>query len=226
LYEHGYTEMTMRKIRLAVVAIAVAMTPAKGVEFSEAQRAGINLLAEATFAAVVCPEIDNGWTVDIARIEIFLLAYDVKDMSAALVAEEIPLGKLQPLLEHPSYLGPPPGFCPLFLGKVAGNPNLQRLVGPLKPPRATSSDKDALCEVQAVCLHYQEARQNCATAGSFDKCLEIKMEGYEIPYIISYIDECLDKGRLRDMPPETPTIVECTVRNTGKALKQLVQRTH
>jgi hypothetical protein len=40
-----------------------------------------------------------------------------------------------------------------------------------------TADYKPLCELKSICQSFSEARQTCATAGSFENCLSVKMGG-------------------------------------------------
>ena len=71
---------------------------------------------------------------------------------------------------------------------------------------AAQETKRRLCEVKSICERYGQARQDCAPAADFDRCIRIKMgeEGYGV------LDACTDGGHLKaqSQPPE-PGAVEC-----------------
>ena len=61
-----------------------------------------------------------------------------------------------------------------------------------------------LCKTKVVCARYAEVRQECATAGSFQTCIQVKMgdENYES------IGSCSNDGHLIDASSE-PGSVDC-----------------
>jgi hypothetical protein len=65
-----------------------------------------------------------------------------------------------------------------------------------------------LCAVKSACSKYAEARQECAVAGNFDNCLQVKMgsEDYALK------DSCTEDGKLAGVSPsDIPDPVSCFI---------------
>jgi hypothetical protein len=61
-------------------------------------------------------------------------------------------------------------------------------------------DRD-VCRHIATCAAYGRARQACATAGSFDTCMSVKLGTVPLT--------CTDEGKLHWPPAELPDAVRC-----------------
>jgi predicted outer membrane lipoprotein len=68
--------------------------------------------------------------------------------------------------------------------------------------------KTYLCHQAAACKKYSKVREECATAGSFKTCLEVKMgaDGYW------FCTGNVEGGPALPLPPETPNSVDCFFR--------------
>jgi hypothetical protein len=63
-----------------------------------------------------------------------------------------------------------------------------------------------LCEAKAECSKYAAARQACATAGSFDTCMNIKTDAN---WQWMAQNDCTNDGRLISNPVDLPSDFEC-----------------
>ena len=71
---------------------------------------------------------------------------------------------------------------------------------------AIRAAKDAkLCHIKDVCGKYKQARQDCATAGNFRLCIEIKLGRQSF----SPIEQCTDDGNMIYYPPDMPNFTTC-----------------
>jgi len=61
-----------------------------------------------------------------------------------------------------------------------------------------------LCRARDLCTRYANYRQECATAGNFDLCLNVKM-GDDA----AKIGACTNNGNLLTEPPNMPDWVTC-----------------
>jgi hypothetical protein len=65
------------------------------------------------------------------------------------------------------------------------------------------------CPQMLLCRDYYGARQECATAGNFDLCLEVKMGGAKRRAAAT---ECMDEGQPRGVDPSTlPSLFDCAL---------------
>ncbi|BCH11912.1 hypothetical protein MesoLj131c_61700 [Mesorhizobium sp. 131-3-5] len=72
-----------------------------------------------------------------------------------------------------------------------------------------------LCHWADVCSTYGKARQDCAVAGDFQNCIDVKMgqETWRIP-------QCADDGTLLQPPVDMPGAIECAGVRLESALGQ------
>ena len=100
------------------------------------------------------------------------------------------------------------------------------LPGDPKPPVGLSQDaqaqwvkemhhaKDELCDIRSICRRNTRARQECATAGDFQNCLQVKLGANDYSQLLY----CDDDGAVRDTArrnlgiARTPNEVECMIR--------------
>jgi len=61
-----------------------------------------------------------------------------------------------------------------------------------------------LCRTKDLCTRYAMSRQECATAGNFDLCLNVKM-GDDV----ANISGCTNQGKLKSEPPDMPGWLTC-----------------
>lgn len=71
---------------------------------------------------------------------------------------------------------------------------------------------DVMCEQKDVCKKYNRVRDECATAGNIDECINIKMKSQEYEMCQGTSDATLDG-------PEFPTSTQCFVNHISKVLK-------
>lgn len=64
--------------------------------------------------------------------------------------------------------------------------------------------REKLCHAAAVCPRYAKTRQECATAGSFRTCIDVRM-GKDA----AIIGMCTDEGELRSEPEDMPDALSC-----------------
>jgi hypothetical protein len=67
--------------------------------------------------------------------------------------------------------------------------------------------KRSLCHVAAACEKYSEARLECATAGNFKTCIQIKMENDA--YLTGVCSGDQEGAAAVPLSPETPNAVSC-----------------
>jgi len=77
-----------------------------------------------------------------------------------------------------------------------------------------STYKDELCHIKLVCRQYYSARQECAVAGNFDNCMQVKF-GDKDTSLCTNDGGVNDPQYVTDMPNE----VECVGRNAIHWLK-------
>jgi hypothetical protein len=72
----------------------------------------------------------------------------------------------------------------------------------------------SLCRYQAACKKYAEARQECAPAGNFTLCVNVKVEdkGTELASV------CNNDGTLKSAPTDMPNRIQCFASDVGEAL--------
>lgn len=66
-----------------------------------------------------------------------------------------------------------------------------------------------LCHEQAVCEKFGAVRQECATAGNFQNCINVKMGDEDA----GLTDMCSTDGKLAYLPPDMPNWLNCFGRN-------------
>ena len=92
------------------------------------------------------------------------------------------------------------------------NSEQKKLVGGVTP----DSQRDFLrfsCKAKAICATYPEILQNCAAAGSIQKCISIRMHGEDSSM-------CLDNGQVGGLDEKTsPSFVQCTAFKIDEFLK-------
>jgi hypothetical protein len=64
------------------------------------------------------------------------------------------------------------------------------------------------CDMERICSDYKTQRNACATAGSYQKCMSIKMGSPNFSTAEAY---CSEDGSLAYKPKNTPNIFVCTV---------------
>jgi hypothetical protein len=66
----------------------------------------------------------------------------------------------------------------------------------------------AFCRASSICQHFAKVRQDCATAGDFTNCIEVKM-GRDY----SSVDQCDDEGGVAgaEALKTTPSAFQCFV---------------
>jgi hypothetical protein len=66
-----------------------------------------------------------------------------------------------------------------------------------------------LCKLRAICVSYSRARQDCATAGDFNNCINVKM-GYDF----SQVNNCTNDGDILYSlySPQMPSKLQCQLR--------------
>ena len=69
--------------------------------------------------------------------------------------------------------------------------------------RAKADFDRTLCELQETCAEYAKARHDCAVAGDFAKCLEVRMSTS-----LYYAGMCSNDGRLT-LDVESPGTLRC-----------------
>jgi hypothetical protein len=77
-----------------------------------------------------------------------------------------------------------------------------------------SAHKDELCQIKLVCRQYYSARQECAVAGNFDNCVQIKIGNKDTSF-------CTNDGGVNEPQyvSDMPNEVECAARNAVHWLK-------
>jgi hypothetical protein len=70
------------------------------------------------------------------------------------------------------------------------------------------------CQTINVCKKYGTVRQECATAGSFKNCINVKM-GDSASYSGLEMD-CNNDGTIRWQPTDAPSMFECFFRTIGR----------
>jgi hypothetical protein len=74
--------------------------------------------------------------------------------------------------------------------------------------RAAQAERVAgICHIRRVCNDYGIARQECAVAGDFGLCLNVKMGRQDFPPA----SVCSDDGSIRSPPADMPNIAQCAV---------------
>ncbi|MBS0379006.1 MAG: hypothetical protein JSS29_11015 [Proteobacteria bacterium] len=68
-----------------------------------------------------------------------------------------------------------------------------------------NAEVHALCRVKAACAKYATARQECATAGNFELCLNIKMDEDAV-----YQSSCSNDGHMLDLE-HAPNALDCAL---------------
>ena len=69
------------------------------------------------------------------------------------------------------------------------------------------ADTLAVCRLESVCADYPDVRDVCATAGSFEKCMEVKLgsrEKYD-----SLKRACTNDGKVMMDPDKIPGWISC-----------------
>jgi hypothetical protein len=87
-------------------------------------------------------------------------------------------------------------------GDVSAKHDLQELKAQIDAQRTQ------FCHLKAICKTFATARQECATAGNFNTCMNIKMG--ESDYAL--IGSCTDDGAIAFPPDEMPRALECWFR--------------
>jgi hypothetical protein len=73
-----------------------------------------------------------------------------------------------------------------------------------KSLEAKAEEKRALCRLKSICKQYGQVRQECATAGSFQTCVRVKMGDENA----DMIESCTSDGHIAYTPSE-PGAVDC-----------------
>lgn len=73
-----------------------------------------------------------------------------------------------------------------------------------------------LCQLPSMCAEYGRARQECATAGSYDRCMTIKMDG---AYLSLAQSECTNDGDVAAPPSNMPSALTCLSQRINDWLK-------
>jgi hypothetical protein len=81
--------------------------------------------------------------------------------------------------------------------------------------RAVAERNRQLCRIKNACSAFADARQECATAGDFNHCLEIKL-GTEF----QFISLCSTEGEFVNAPDDMPSVVSCTAIELGLRLPE------
>ena len=65
--------------------------------------------------------------------------------------------------------------------------------------------KRQLCLYKRVCRKYASSRQDCAVAGDFQNCLQIRMGGE-----MRFVSECTNDGGIKNLNTDSmPSMLEC-----------------
>ena len=82
--------------------------------------------------------------------------------------------------------------------------------------RAAAAERSrSLCKLQAVCARYGAARQQCATAGNFENCINVKIGDDDFDEIGS----CTNDGSIRYPPDDVPNHLECFLLNIDNTIR-------
>jgi hypothetical protein len=73
---------------------------------------------------------------------------------------------------------------------------------------ALTAKKKYLCSIKLACLKYGAVRQECATAGNFETCVEVKMG----EPALRFTDECTADGGVQGDTTAFPSTIECYIR--------------
>jgi hypothetical protein len=84
-----------------------------------------------------------------------------------------------------------------------------RVEADIRDSQRASERKKALCEQRRLCSKYGAARQACATAGSYQTCMVIKMGKDVGPY------QCMDDGTISPQPDDMPSAFDCFLASFG-----------
>ena len=72
-----------------------------------------------------------------------------------------------------------------------------------------ANQKKYLCRLTSICSRFATVRQECATAGSFNTCVRVKLGDEDADLTGS----CTNDGKLAFTPDKSPNGIECWVRN-------------
>jgi hypothetical protein len=64
----------------------------------------------------------------------------------------------------------------------------------------------SICELKTICSQYRDERYSCASAGSFDKCMSIRMKA---DIYAKAKELCSDDGSINAPPAGIPNFFEC-----------------
>jgi hypothetical protein len=70
----------------------------------------------------------------------------------------------------------------------------------------------AMCHQQGVCDKFGKARQECATAGNYDRCIDIKLGADDA----ASVGSCTEDGKMTYTPPDMPNSINCWTREKLK----------
>lgn len=71
--------------------------------------------------------------------------------------------------------------------------------------------KKIYCRELNVCRRYSSARQECAVAGDFNNCLDVKVGSTDL----DYKDACTADGHFVETPENMPSDTECFILTLG-----------
>lgn len=73
---------------------------------------------------------------------------------------------------------------------------------------------DRLCDIEFACTQFGIARQQCATAGNFDLCINVKMGDS-----IKDVGNCLPSGEMRARPSGMPSKLQCVAHRIDRGFR-------
>jgi hypothetical protein len=77
-----------------------------------------------------------------------------------------------------------------------------------------SERRHRICAIRLICTNYGRTRQACATAGNFDRCMDIKLGNQSDARGL-----CSDDGTMAYPPADMPTVAQCAVSFLDSDLK-------
>lgn len=126
-------------------------------------------------------------------------------MLAILVGISVGLGTILPQPPQPS-----PQELQLQQAAAAGDPSAKQQLAQMRAEK--DARRSELCHLKQACETFAKVRQECAVAGNYGQCLDIKMG--DDASIVSM--SCTFDGKVALPPDDMPGSVDCWVRNWTK----------
>jgi hypothetical protein len=150
------------------------------------------------------------WFITLGRVVSFVRRRGASTLVLAFIAFVLVVWAIVPQPPPP----PPETPAQTQARREAYQAEVQRREAEAQRQAAAAERKASLCHLQSVCVRYGRARQECATAGDYKNCVDIKM-GTDATDLYP----CMNDGGVFNQPSDMPSRVACCVGHPMDCLK-------